>query len=494
MHPRLGAILLLCFSVQLWAKPNTNFWRRPRSRRHRDTTVLPVTTKSAKARALYEQAMTDYENLRMAQAMEGWRRAAKADLNFASAHIMLSFNSKDPAEQSSELAKAKVLRNRVSPGEQLLIHWVEGVRENNYLSGIQAMNDLVSDYPKDKRLLYLVGNWLVLQESYDQALRFMQRALAIDPRYPPALNDLGYCYAFLRDYKNAMEAMERYVASLPGEPNPNDSYAEILRLSGDFEGALQHYRAALKIDSHFVFSQLGIGDTYALMGDPERARAEYAKAITQAESEADRVEFSMQAALTWVRERKYREADAAFSSVAAEAHAAGLAFHEAEIHRMMAQYQPDPGNGLKHLQQAESVLSGARNIPKSDHDEEQARVLRWRVARALDADDEKTAQRALQQLEDMVSTSRSHIIGHSYHAAYGVFLMAQQKYGEAIEHLEEDHDNPFSIRLLAEAFTRTGATAEARDLMKRITTTNTPTIEQALVVLPARARVASNSH
>ena len=486
MHRHVSVLLLVCLSAPLWAR-SLKFHHRE------DSTKLPVTTSSAKARALFERAMTDYENLRVAQAMDGWRQAAKVDSNFAAARIWISFNSKDPAEQSAELAKAKALRNRVSPGERLLIRWVEGVRENNYLAGIQAINDLVGQYPKDKRLLYLVGNWLVLQESYDQSLKFMQRALAIDPNYPAALNDLGYCYAFLRDYKNAVAAMERYVASLPGEPNPNDSYAEILRLSGDFEGALQHYRAALKIDPHFTFSQLGIGDTYALMGDEENARAEYAKAIAGAESEADRIEFGMQSALTWVRERKYPEADVAFSSIAAEAHAAGLAFHEAEIHRMMAQYQLDPKIALNHLDQAEKVLNAAGNVPRSDRDEERARVLRWRVARSLDFGDEKTAQQAFQQLEEMTNSSRSHMIQHAYHAAYGVLLMFEQKYAEAVEHLEEDHDNAFSMKMLAEAYTRTGATAEAHDVMKKLTATNIPTIEQALIVVPARQKVAVNS-
>jgi len=35
---------------------------------------------------------------------------------------------------------------------------------------------------------------------------------------------------------------------------------------GHFESSLARYRAALKIDPDFVTSQLGLGDTYALMG------------------------------------------------------------------------------------------------------------------------------------------------------------------------------------------------------------------------------------
>jgi tetratricopeptide (TPR) repeat protein len=496
MHRRLGILLLFCMALPLAAQ-SANLkaqLQRIRDIRHfrPHRTTLPLTVHSRRARLLFQQAMTDFVNLQTAKAMDEWRKSAKLDPGFALAHTYICFNSKDPAEQSAELAKAKSLAPHATRGERLLIQWVAGVRENNYVAGIQAMNDLVARYPKDKQLLYVVGNWLLLQESYGQSRKFMEQALAIDPKYPPALNDLGYAYALTRNYKDAVEAMERYVAALPGEPNPQDSYGEILRLSGDYQGALQHYSAALKIDSNFVYSQLGIGDTYALMGDEPRARAEYAKAIAVAYSDADRVEFEMQSAMTYVRERKYAEADTAFAAVANEAHSLGLEFHEAEIHRMMALYQPDPVTALKHLQQAADALAHGASIPKSDRDEEMARVLRWRAVRAGDAGDQTASAQALQELQNMAESSNSHAIHHAYEAALGATLMQQGKYAEAIPHLQEDHGNAFSMKLLTEAYTRTGAMAEADAESKLLSNLNLPTIDDAVVVLPVRNRVAEN--
>ncbi|HLK34522.1 MAG TPA: tetratricopeptide repeat protein, partial [Terriglobales bacterium] len=480
MLHRLG-IFLLCLVLPAAAQPARVSVPWHHSRASRLHATLPLTVHSRRARQLFEQGMTDFANLQTAKAMDEWREAAKVDPRFALAHINICFNSKDPAEQSAELAKAKALEHHVTPGERLFIRWVEGVRENNYVTGIQAMNDLVAMYPKDKQLLYIVGNWLILQESYEQTRKFMEEALAIDPQYPPALNDLGYSYALEHDYKDAIAAMQRYVAALPGQPNPQDSYAEILRLSGDFPGALQHYQAALKIDPKFVYSQLGVGDTYALMGNEGQARAEYAKAIASAESDADRVEFEIQSAMTYVRERKYREADTAFAAVASEAHSLGLQLHEAEIHRMMATYQPDPIAALKHLQQAEGALTQSSKIPKSDRDEELARVLRWRVLRAGEAGDGATAEQALHQLQAMAESGRSDAVHHAYEAALGGRLMQQGKYQEAIAHLQEDHDNAFSMKLLCEAYARTGAMAEADTESKMLNAMNTPTIDQALV-------------
>jgi tetratricopeptide (TPR) repeat protein len=463
------------------------------AKKHADVPSMPLTTKSAEARSLYENAVTDFANLHVEKAMQEWRKATKVDPSFAMAHVQLAFNSHDPAEQQSEMQKALRQVRKVTPGERLFIRWVEGVRERNYVAGIQAMNDLAAMYPRDKEVLYLVGNWLVIRESYDRSKKFMDAVLALDPNFPPAFNDLGYDYAYMRDYKNAIATMERYVASLPGEPNPNDSYAEILRLSGDFEGALEHYRAALKVDPNFVYSQLGIADTYALMGNEERARAEYGKAIASAQSDTDRIEFSEQEAMTWVRERKYAAADTAFVSLASDAHAKGLYLHEVQAHRMIAQYQPDNASALKHLEQAETILAN-NSIPKADRDEEQARIWRWRATRAAATGDQQTAKKSVKQLEALTENTGSQMVAREYQSALGSLLMTQGNEAEAISHLEENQDDAFTLQALLQAYVKTGALNPAQDVLRKLMATNTVTIDQAAVVLPVREHMAQTQH
>src|SRR5437588_877895 len=149
----------------------------------------------------------------------------------------------------------------------------------------------------------------------------MEKALALDKNYPAALNDLAYLYARNRQFDKAFADMDRYVALLPKEPNPQDSYGELLRMAGNFEGSLKHYRAALKIDPDFITSQVGLGDTYALMGNQEQARIEYGKAIRFAHNEADRLSYGMQNAMTRVRDGKFAEADKQLLETAETAHA-----------------------------------------------------------------------------------------------------------------------------------------------------------------------------
>src|SRR5437868_1905684 len=125
--------------------------------------LLPVTTGSRDARKLFEQAMVNMEYLRTEQALAGWREVAKKDPACAQALILVAYLTKDPAEEITALDQAKELAPQVTPGEKLLIQWLSGVRESQYVPAIAAMNDLLSMYPDDRRLAFLAGRWMIQQ-------------------------------------------------------------------------------------------------------------------------------------------------------------------------------------------------------------------------------------------------------------------------------------------------------------------------------------------
>jgi tetratricopeptide (TPR) repeat protein len=449
---------------------------------------MPVTTASAQARSLYEKGMQDYENLYLERCNDDWRAAVKEDPNLAVAWAWIAFNSSDPKEVSLAREKAKSLARKQTPGEQLMVAWIVKVQEDDFIGGISAMNDMLEMYPKDKHLLYLAGNWLMGENGDEQAQNILKKALAIDKNFPAALNDLAYLDARNRKFVDAFAAMDRYVALLPKEPNPQDSYGELLRMAGNFEGSLQHYRAALKIDPDFVTSQVGLGDTYALMGNQEQARVEYDKAIRFAHNEADRLSYTMQKAMTFVRDGKFAEADKIFLEVAETGHAKEQDLQEAQAYRHLAEYQVEDGAALKYLQSAEDSLGHRNAISKSDKDEELSRILRNRTVRSAHAGDRALADKSLKQLEEMAGSSRNRVIQSSYNGAAGTLLMDQKKFDEAISYLEEDDTNPFSMELLVQAYYQTNKSEKLAEAEAKLRGTNVPTMEQALVVPAARLR------
>ncbi|MGZ4812857.1 MAG: tetratricopeptide repeat protein [Terriglobales bacterium] len=450
--------------------------------------MLPVSTRSPKARALYQQAMTDSMNFHLDRALDQWRAAVKLDPNFALANLMIAFRSQDPKEAKLALERANVAVQKDSQGERLFVRWITGVREGNFVSGIAAMNDLLELYPRDKQMLSLAGNWLMVRYSYDRADALLDRALQVDPNYPPALNSAAYAHAQMGEFDDAIELMQRYAQVLSHEPNAQDSYAEILRISGKYDQAIEHYQAALKMAPGF--SIMGLADTYALKGDEERARAEYLRCNEQAEMSEDKIMCRLQYPATYVWEKNYAAADKAFDGAAKWAHAHDLGMTEAQAHRMMAMYEQDSAAALKHLDQAVAVLNEHASVSKSDREEEMSRILRSRVVCALGADNQAEVNNALQQLQSLAESNPSEIVQRSYHAAIGAKLMVAHQPAEAIPHLREDLKNAFSMSLLVTAYEQTGNTQMAASSRKDLTNLHLPTLDCAMVMTGMRSTQA----
>ena len=479
----MAVALASMLSLSLWAETDPHGIRPG---------TLPVTTKSPAARQLFEGGLVKMQNLHGPEAMQDFRKAVKLDPDFALANIMISFSSVDPtvdpAEQVAARERALTARAKVTPGEQLVIDWLADTSEGRIVPAIQAMNTVLDEYQNDRFLAWLGGVWMENQQQITRAIPMFERTVRLDPNFAPPLNELAYCYARVRNFDKAFATMQRYISLLPNEPNPQDSYAEILRMAGKFDDALVHYHASLKLDPRFVFSQLGIADTYALMGDEERARAEYAIAIRNATSKSEAANWRLQSAITYVRENNLKGADTAFLAAAQQAHDDDLAVQEADAYRMMSTYQTSGAAALELIRKAEGVLNEKHPLPALARQQELALILRERASRALRDGNTSLAAQTGKQLQELFNSSHDQVVQIALQATQGTLLLAQGKYEDAVSQLSEDDRNPVSVKLMFVAYQKMGAMELAEQTAKTLAGWNEPTLEQALVVPEFRSR------
>jgi tetratricopeptide (TPR) repeat protein len=344
------------------------------------------------------------------------------------------------------------------------------------------MNEALERFPNDKHLAWLAGLWLENQRESERAIPLFERANRIDPKFADPLNQAAYCYARLGNFDKAFADMQSYAQLLPNEANPQDSLAEISRMAGRFDEALAHYHASLKIDPGFIESQVGLGDTYAVMGEEAKAREEYAAAMAQATTRVQKISFALQSAATYAREQNFADADSAFLAAAREAHSKDVGTLEAEAYRMMSVYQKDNAKAMELLKRAEAVLHEPHTLSTDAKEQELALILRTRAGRAVHDGSMAVAQAALKELAALAGSNNNGRVQFAYNGAEGAVLLAQGKYQEAISRLEEDDKNPFSMQRLIVAYQKIGAKNDARRLTERLSHYYDPSIEQAVVV------------
>src|SRR5579863_53765 len=284
------------------------------------TASLPLTTKSPEAKRLVEEALTLYlDRVEQEQSIEILRKAVQIDPDFAMGHEFLAQISLDSAEQVGEQEKAFATRNHATNSEQLVIEWYQDAAEHKLIPAITKMNDVLNQYPHDKWVVWMTTWWLQNQAQYERSLAVYERSGITDSA--GLINNMGYAYASIRQFDKAFAMMDKYVASMPNDSNPQDSYAEILRLAGRFNQSIEHYRTSLVINPEFYSSQFGVADTYSLMGDQVQARKEYEVGFKKFTlPELQQILWKTREAATYVREGDYDGAEHAFQAIADYAH------------------------------------------------------------------------------------------------------------------------------------------------------------------------------
>jgi tetratricopeptide (TPR) repeat protein len=294
---RIGVCLLVTVIVACGASPPTN----PTV----DTTKIPLTTASEKARDEFLKGRWLLDNLRATDAHGYFQKAVAADPDFALAHLRVANTASSNQEFFDSLQIAVRMSINASEGERLLISAFEAGVAGNPESQLSNLEALVALFPEDERAHTTLGNFFFFnQQDYERAVNVYRTAIKINPDFAPPYNQLGYALRFIGDYSAAEEVFRRYTELIPDQPNPYDSYAELLMKMGRFEESISGYERALEIEPTFVASYIGIGNNQIFMSQFEQARSTFAKIDEIARSDAER-----RLACTWITASYLHEGD-----------------------------------------------------------------------------------------------------------------------------------------------------------------------------------------
>jgi tetratricopeptide (TPR) repeat protein len=435
----------------------------------------------------------DSDQVEQDRAIAVMRKVVKLDPNFAMGHEILSQISLDPREQVEQQKRAFATRNYASPTEQTVIDWFENAADHKLIPAIMSMNEALRQYPHDRWLVFLANSWLMSQTQYGRAAEVYENSAILDS--PGLINNAAYTYAHMRRFDKAFGLMDKYVAMLPKEANPQDSYAELLRMAGHYAEAVAHYRSALAINPGFYSSQFGIADTYFLMGQGAKARQTYEMAFRKfpAIPTLNYVQWKTNEATTYVRDGNFEAARRGFQAIAEGAHAKAMSQVEADLYRQMAVFEPQPEQALALLDKADKALAHPTHASPTSLQQESAEILRARIEVALKTGDKQLTDTTLARLASLSEGSSDKVIESSYQGAAGACLFAARMFKEAVPHLEEDADNPWSLQRLVVSYRRAGDLSESKRVEEKLANFNLPSIDQALVVPGFRKSLESAS-
>src|SRR5829696_3961699 len=252
------------------------------------TGKIPVTTSSEEARKEFLAGRDLSEKLRLTDSISHFDKAISLDPNFALAELFRANVSPTAKEFFDHLKKAVALADKASDGERMLIQAAEAGANANPTKQKEILEKLVAAYPDDERAHFTLGTYHFGQQEFPQSISHYKKATELAPTYSTAFNILGYAYRQNGDYSGAENAFKKYIELIPNDPNPYDSYAELLLKMGRFDEAITQYNKALAIDSNFLNSHFGIAAALAYQGKASDAQAELQKMTQKARTDGER--------------------------------------------------------------------------------------------------------------------------------------------------------------------------------------------------------------
>jgi len=286
----------------------------------------------------------------------------------------------------------------------------------------------------------------------------------VDPNFPAALNRLGYLYldSSNPDPGKAVVSLTRYVEVAPTSPNPQDSLGEVLRQAGENQGSIEHYQAALKIDSAYISSQYGIGIVRTLMGDFQAARQEFDRATSMAENPMDELYVKYLKTFVYFWEGKPAEGREAFAALAKEAAGKKEPNSQFQIGLAQAMLAADPQSELEQLRSLSAFLANPlAGMNESDRGIARAAVLRERVRVLALQGKLDDAAHAASELQALATSSRDQLIASYYESALGHLLASKGDFQGAAEELSADEHSPLVLQQLAAVEEKIGSAAAA---------------------------------
>ena len=221
---------------------------------------------------------------------------------FALAYVGLANTSGTNREFVEAVTKAVGLAAKVSDGERHMVLALDAGLKNDPAAVLRHYTELVALFPNDERAQTLLANTYFGRQEYQRAIDHFVKATDDQRGVLAAVQPDGYAYRFLGKNGEAEAAFKKYIELIPDDPNPYDSYAELLMKMGRFDESIAMYNKALAIDANFVASYIGIGNDQLFKGQPAAARETFAKIAKVARNTGERRTAHFWTAASYVHE------------------------------------------------------------------------------------------------------------------------------------------------------------------------------------------------
>lgn len=272
-----------------------------------NSTTITATTKAPEALAHFQKGEVLFDNLRTTEAAAEFEQALTIDPDFALAHAYHGQATPGP-DGLKEIESAAAAAKNLPEAERTLIEGMAANRRGDRTQARASFVRVTELAPADWRGHYALGQWLIGDGKYADAVTSLKSATERNPNAGGAQNMLGYAALRQNDVDGAIAAFTEYARILPQEPNPQDSLGEALLAAGRFKDSEAAFQKALDLSPEFWNAHEGIAYARFYSGDWTGGRDALAKAKAGATRRVDKISVDDEMAAAAAAQKNTAEA------------------------------------------------------------------------------------------------------------------------------------------------------------------------------------------
>lgn len=188
--------------------------------------------------------------------------------------------------QPAQLTLQEVLQRSPDHPAALQLLGIVAFESNRPDEAIRLMERAVAVAPDYVEAQYNLANVLLRQGRLAEAATGFRRVLALDPRHFDAQLNLGGTASRQGRLGEALEAYRQAIAINPQHAMAHTNYANVLKDIGRGQDAMAHYQTAIGLDPNSADAYNNLGLLYRELGQPELAVPAIERAIQLAPGNA----------------------------------------------------------------------------------------------------------------------------------------------------------------------------------------------------------------
>lgn len=237
--------------------------------------LAEVTTRSPEAYRYYTEGVDNNLRYYASEALASFQKALSYDSTFAMVYYQMAnlagiSGDIDNSQRIKWIEKAEQYADHASEKEQFYIKSGGHFMRGELGMANEVLNRLLEKWPNEADALWnKIFVCRAAGRDYE-AIAAAEKVVQLNPQFADAYNQLAYTYLRVDNRERSQWAIDRYSELTPGDANQFDSRGDLHAYVGEAEKAKAQYRRALQINPSFGDDNK-LAFMYILTGDDARA-------------------------------------------------------------------------------------------------------------------------------------------------------------------------------------------------------------------------------